>query len=57
MSEFGLNKNNGYFQRYCGVCGKSRLCYSIINDDSVIHGFLCRRCKDNLQTKVKHGDE
>ena len=42
-----------YYKKDCGVCGKDRLCYAII-EQNIIHGYVCRNCKYKLKLKNEH---
>lgn len=48
MSDFSLTLSGMYFKKDCGICGNLRLCYAIA-EHGVIHGFICRRCRDFVQ--------
>lgn len=42
-------KYNRYYNENCGYCGKKGKCYAIV-DGIVIHGYICKRCKNKFKS-------
>jgi len=41
------------YKKDCGICGKFRLCHSIIDKNKKVHGYICKECRNKLMILTK----